>query len=90
MDVITFRFLINLAVLGKLNMHLIDVITTYLYDSIDNDIYMKILKDLNCLKQIVQSLIVYTQSSYNDPCMDYSNLDTWYNRLSKYLLKKGY
>ena len=47
-----------------------DVITAYLYGSIDNDIYMKILKDLNCLKQIIQSLVVYAQSNYNDLCMD--------------------
>ena len=76
MDVITFHFLINLAVLGRLNMHLMDVITTYLYGSMYNDIYIKIPKDLNFLKQIVQSLIVCTQSSYNDHCMDYNNLDT--------------
>ena len=25
-------------------MHLMDVVTTYLYDSLDNDIYMKILE----------------------------------------------
>ena len=42
MDAITFRFLISLAVLEKLDMRLMDVITTYLYGSIDNDIYMKI------------------------------------------------
>ena len=44
-------------------MHLMDVVTTYLYGSIDSDIYIKIpegftlpeakfsLKDLHCLKQ---------------------------------------
>ena len=42
MDAITFRFLISLAMSERLDMHLIDVITTYLYGSIDNDIYMKI------------------------------------------------
>ena len=44
MDAITFRFLISLAVSEGLDMCLMDVITTYLYGSIDNDIYMKILK----------------------------------------------
>ena len=39
-------------------MRLMDVITAYLYGSIDNDIYMKSLKDLNCLKQRIQSLVV--------------------------------
>ena len=42
MDAITFRFLINWVVLEGLDMHLMNVITTYLYESMDNDIYMKI------------------------------------------------
>ena len=44
MDTITFCFLISLAVPEGLDMRLMDVITTYLYGSMDNDIYMKILK----------------------------------------------
>ena len=55
MDAITFCFLINLAVLEGLDMRLMNVITTYLYGSMDNDIYMKILKgfklpEANCAK----------------------------------------
>ena len=42
MDAITFRFLISLAVSEELNMRLMDVITAYLYGSIDSDIQMKI------------------------------------------------
>ena len=42
MDAITFRFLISLGVSEGLDMRLMDVITTYLYGSINNDIYMKI------------------------------------------------
>ena len=44
MGAITFRFLISLAVSERLDMHLMDVIKTYLYGSMDNDIYMKILE----------------------------------------------
>ena len=51
-------------------MRLMDIITTYLYGSIDNDIYMKIMKYLNCLKKIIQSLVVCAQSNYNDIYMD--------------------
>ena len=63
MDAITFRYLIHLAVSEGLEMHLMDVVTAYLYGSIDSDIYIKIpkgftlpeekfsLKDLHCLKQ---------------------------------------
>nr|XP_016480656.1 PREDICTED: uncharacterized protein LOC107801782 [Nicotiana tabacum] len=41
-DAITFRYLINLAVHEKLDMRLMDVVTTYLYGSLDNEIFMKI------------------------------------------------
>ena len=44
MDVITFLFLISLTVSKGLHMRLIDVVITYLYESIDNDIYMKVLE----------------------------------------------
>jgi len=40
-DAITLRYLINLAIHEKLDMYLMDVITTYLYGSLDN-IFMKI------------------------------------------------
>jgi hypothetical protein len=42
MDTITFRFLISLAVFKRLEMRLMDVVTAYLYGSLDSDIYMKI------------------------------------------------
>ena len=40
MDAIIFRFLISLAISEGLDMRLMDVITTYLYGSMDNDIYI--------------------------------------------------
>ena len=44
MDVITSRFLITLVAKENLDMQLMDVVTAYLYGSLDNDIYMKILE----------------------------------------------
>ena len=44
MDAITFRFFISLVVTKNLDMRLMDVVTAYLYGSLDNDIYMKIPK----------------------------------------------
>ena len=41
MDAITFRYLISLTVSEGLDMCLMDVITTYLYEFIDTDIHMK-------------------------------------------------
>jgi hypothetical protein len=42
MDATTFRFLIGLVVLKTLDMCLIDIVTIYLYGSLDKDIHMKI------------------------------------------------
>ncbi|KAL0556350.1 hypothetical protein IC582_004863 [Cucumis melo] len=41
-DAITLRYLISLAVCENLDMHLMDVVTTYLYGSLENEIYIKI------------------------------------------------
>ena len=91
MDAITFHFLISLAVSKGLDMHLMDVITAYLYGSIDNDIYIKIPKGFTlpevvnakpcsmCSIKLQRSLYGLKQSGR-----------MWYNRLSEYLLKKGY
>jgi hypothetical protein len=42
MSGITFRYLISLAVQNRLSMQLMDVVTAYLYGSLDSDIYMKV------------------------------------------------
>ena len=44
-DAITLRFLIGLTVYRSLDMHLKDVVTSYLYGSLDNDVYMKVPKE---------------------------------------------
>ena len=91
MDAITFRFLISLTVSKGPNMRLMDVITTYLYGSMDNDIYMKIpegfkLPEANCTKPRSMYSIKLQRSLYG---LKQSGR-MWYNRLSKYLLKEGY
>ena len=91
MNAITYHFLISLAVLKGLDMRLMNVITVYLYGSMDNDIYMKILKgfklpEANCTKPRSMYSIKLQRSLYGlkqSECM-------WYNRLSEYLLKEGY
>ena len=42
MSGITFRYLISLAVQNRLSMQLMDVVTAYLYGSLDSFIYMKV------------------------------------------------
>ena len=81
MDTITFRFLISMVISKNLEMRLMDVVTTYLYGSLDSDIYMipeglKMLeaytpRNLYSIK-LQRSLYGLKQSS----CM-------WYNRLSE-------
>ena len=91
MDVITFHFLISLTVSQEMNMHFMDVITTYLYGSIDNDIYMKIpkgfkLPEANNTKSRSMYSIKLQRSLYG--LKQFGRMR--YNRLSEYLLKEGY
>jgi hypothetical protein len=65
-DAITFRFLISLVVTESLDVRLMDVVTSYLYGSLDNDIYMKILGGYKCMKHIISNLEVFILSSYID------------------------
>jgi hypothetical protein len=39
---ITFRYLISLVVQNHLSMQLIDIVTTYLYGSLDSKIYVNV------------------------------------------------
>jgi Reverse transcriptase (RNA-dependent DNA polymerase) len=70
-------------------MRLMDVVTTYLYGSLENDIYMKVIERLKMSEtfkskpreiysiKLKQSLYGLKQSGR-----------MWYNRLSEYLIKK--
>src|SRR5688500_6911953 len=44
---ITFRYLISLAVQNHLSLQLMDVVTAYLYGSLDSEIYMKVPDGIN-------------------------------------------
>ena len=91
MDVITFRFLISLAVSERLNIQLMDVVTAYLYGDLDAEIYMKLPDGFNV-----------PQSNDSKPRSAYSirlkrslyglkqSGRMWYKRLSDYLIGKGY
>ena len=91
MDGITFRYLISLAVHEKLEMRLMDVVTAYLYGTLDNDIYMKIpegIKMPEAYKSKPKQLfsIKLQRSLYG---LKQSGR-MWYNRLSECLIKEGY
>ena len=50
MDTTTFRYLVCMAMLKGLDMHLINVVIAYLYGSLNNNIYMRILEGFQMLK----------------------------------------
>ena len=50
MDAILFRYLICYAISKGLDLHLMDVVIAYLYGSLDDDIYMKILEGFKMLE----------------------------------------
>ena len=91
MDAITFRFFISLVAKENLDMRLMDVVTAYLYESLDNDIYMKIPEGYKMPEtynptsrsmysiKLQRSLYGLKQSGR-----------MWYNRLSEYFLKEGF
>lgn len=72
-------------------MHLMDVVTAYLYGSLDTKIYMRIpegfkMPEASSLKPRERYSIRLKRSLYG---LKQSGR-MWYNRLSEYLLQKGY
>jgi hypothetical protein len=49
MNRITFHYLIYLAIQNHLSLQLMDVVTAYLYGSLDLDIYMKVPDEISVL-----------------------------------------
>jgi len=85
----TFRYLISLIVDERLNLHLMDVVTTYLYESPNNDIYMKLPEGSSfpnkaCSRE--EYTIKLNKSLYGIKQLGWM----WYERLGEYLLKEGY
>jgi Reverse transcriptase (RNA-dependent DNA polymerase)/GAG-pre-integrase domain/Integrase core domain len=90
-DATTLRFLVGLTAANGIQMRLMDVVTAYLYGSLDSEIYMKVpegiklpksLQSVNrdlCSIRLMRSLYGLKQSGR-----------MWYKRLCEYLLKEGY
>lgn len=51
-------------------MHLMDVVITYLYRSLNTNIYIKISEEFQIPKAFKLKDHICVQSSYNNPCMD--------------------
>ena len=88
-NAITFHFLISLIIYDGLDMCIMDVITTYLYGSIDNDIYIKIVEGFKLLKENSTKsrsmCSIKLQWSLNGLKQ---SRRMWYNCLNEYLLKE--
>lgn len=52
-----------------------DVVITYLYGSLNTNIYIKISEEFKIPKAFKLKDHICVQSSYNSPCMDWNNLD---------------
>lgn len=72
-------------------MQLMDVVTVYLYGSLDADIYMKIYDGLKIpeLKEN-ESRNMYSVKLHRSLYGLKQSGKMWYNRLSEFLLKKEY
>ena len=88
MDGITFRYLISLATNLNLQMKLMDVVTAYLYGSLDTEIYMKVPEGIKVPKEGERKMysVKLQRSLYG---LKQSGR-MWYNRLSEFLLQKGF
>jgi hypothetical protein len=70
-------------------MQLMDVVTTYLYGSLDSDIYMKVPDEIPIPNQNA-SRNMYCVKLQKSPYGLKQSGRMWYNRLSEYLMRKGY
>lgn len=88
MDRITFRFLISMAVNLNLEMQLMDVVTAYLYGSLDSEIYMKVPDGIQVPEETKCNIysVKLQRSLYG---LKQSGR-MWYNRLSEFLEGKGF
>jgi len=88
LDATTFRCLISLVSKEGQNLHLMDVVTTYLYGSLENDMYMKLPERFN-LSNKANYKEDYSIKLNKSPYGLKQSGRMWYNRLSEYLLKEG-
>jgi hypothetical protein len=72
-----------------MSFQLLDVITTYLYGSLDSDIYMKVSDGISVLNANVGRNMYCVKLNKSLHVLKQSGR-MWYNRLKEFLLNKGY
>jgi hypothetical protein len=85
MNRITFQYLISLATQKRLSLQLMDVVTVYLYESQDSDIYMKVPERISIPNKNVGRNIYYVKLNNLLYGLKQSG-KMWYNRLKQFLL----
>jgi hypothetical protein len=85
----TFRYLISLTAGLNLKMQMMDVVTAYLYGSLDLEIYMKVPDGLR-VSDAKSNRNMYNIKLQRALYGLKQSGRMWYNRLSEFLLKKGY
>ena len=86
----TFRYLISMAVNLNLEMKLMDVVTAYLYENLDSDIYMKVPEGIPVANQDRANRNLYSMQLRKSLYGLKQSGKMWYNHLSDFLCKKGY
>jgi hypothetical protein len=89
MSGITFRYLISMVAGLNLQMQLMDVVTAYLYGSLDMEIYMKVPDGLK-IPDPKANRNIYSVKLQRALYGLKQSGRMWYNRLSEFLLKRGY
>ncbi|KAA3471178.1 copia-type pol polyprotein-like [Gossypium australe] len=90
-DATTFRFLISLEIREGLDLRLMDVVTAYLYDPLDNNIYMKLPEGFKLPEVINLCSQEHYSIKLNRSLYGLKQSGRMrYNRLSEYLLRDGY
>ena len=74
----------------NLKMRLMDVVTPYLYGSLDHNIFMKISEAFKVVEVYKDSRETCSIKLQNSLYGLKQSRRMWYYRLSEYLLKKGY
>jgi hypothetical protein len=89
MNGITFQYLISLATQKHLSLQLMDVVTAYLYESLDLDIYVKVPDRISVSNANVGRNMYCVKLNKSLYGLKHSG-SMWYNRLKEFLIKKDY
>jgi hypothetical protein len=88
LNAITFRYLISLVIQNYLSLKLMNAMTTYLYGSLDSDIYMRV-PDGSSVPNVHANRIMYCVKLAKSLYGLKQSGRMWYNQLKEFLLNKG-